>query len=232
MISPKAQTQNQHPSPRVKRGEGNASAVSEGEVLPTTFTSPASSSRIETVVLSSRFIADAIPITTEKEITESLTRIRKEFHAATHHCWAWRMGVDQPQSRSSDDGEPSGTAGRPILTALERHDITNTLIIVTRYFGGTKLGTGGLARAYAEAAEEVLRGATIVTNKIMTQFRVTLPYDFLPRVKTLIYKEGSIIEETFDDSARLLVSIPRHEVDRVKSAITDISKGRATFTAE
>lgn len=186
-------------------------------------------SRAETVVLGSRFIADAIPITDENEGEIGLTRIRKEFHAATHHCWAWRIGEDEPATRFSDDGEPAGTAGRPIATALERHDVTNILLVVTRYFGGTKLGTGGLARAYADAAETVLNSATVVTTRIMAEFTIALPYEVLPRVKAFVYKEGSCLGETFGETPTLHVSVPRSQERRIKREITDLARGKAVF---
>ena len=197
--------------------------------LSDTFRTLVRSARTETVVQASRFIADAVPIPDEAAATIALNAVRKEFHAATHHCWAWRIGAEHPEVRSSDDGEPSGTAGRPILAALERRDITNALLIVTRYFGGTKLGTGGLARAYAEAAEAVLSCVEIETVVITANFTIAVPYEILPRVKSLIYKIGSIGEEEFGEIPRMRVTVPRSAAAGLKAAIIDASRGKAMF---
>jgi len=115
--------------------------------------------RIEYIVEKSRFIATAIPCETEEEAQAGIARINKEFWDATHNCTAYALGPGQEQQRSSDNGEPSGTAGKPMLEVLKKTGITNTLIVVTRYFGGIKLGAGGLIRTYSHSAAEVIHDA-------------------------------------------------------------------------
>lgn len=189
-------------------------------------------SRAESVVLASRFIADVFPVNDETAAQSALDVVRKEFHAATHHCWAWRIGAEQPRARSSDDGEPSGSAGRPILHALERSDVTNALLVVTRYFGGTKLGVGGLARAYGDAADAVMKNAAVETRTITETFTVTTTYDALPRVKSLVYKHASLVAEEFGDAPQITVSVSRSGAARLKAAIIDAARGQATIADE
>lgn len=121
--------------------------------------------RSQIKVKSSKFIANVHPISSVEQAKSVLDAIRKEFHDARHHCFAFKIGIgDQAITRASDDGEPSGTAGAPILQVIEGKNFTNLLVVVTRYFGGTKLGIGGLARAYSEATKEVLES---VKSKIL-----------------------------------------------------------------
>ena len=119
----------------------------------------------------SRFIADAAPAKSEEEARAFLEVVRSKYHDARHHCWAYRVGPRGEAWRSSDDGEPSGSAGVPILKQLEGHDVTDLVVVVTRYFGGTKLGVGGLVRAYGSAAKEALEEAkiqeVIVTERVV-----------------------------------------------------------------
>lgn len=189
-----------------------------------------SPTRAETMVLGSRFIADAVPLTDSELVASLLDRIRKEFHAAAHHCWALRMGTDSPASRFNDDGEPSGTAGKPILTTIERHDLTNVLVVVTRYFGGTKLGTGGLARAYADTADQALRQSKFETKIILEHVEIEVPYEFLPRVKALIYKDGSVLNEEFGEIPRLTIAVRRSAAEHLRSSLVNASRGNVRFT--
>jgi uncharacterized YigZ family protein len=183
--------------------------------------------RREIVVQGSRFIADVIPIRATDQSLSHLETIRKEFHAATHHCWAYRVGVEKFEERFADDGEPAGTAGRPILQAIERHDVTNVMIVVTRYFGGTKLGTGGLARAYADAANAALDAAEIVTKPITRTLRITCSFDVLPKVKSLLYRATSDVHESFEPDPVILVTLPRSSVDAMRAALTEATRGKA-----
>src|SRR5690606_11612852 len=116
----------------------------------------AGTARAELREKGSRFIAEVFPVETEEEAAAAIEAVRRREHAATHHCTAYRLGPEGELFRASDDGEPSGTAGLPILRQIEARGLTNTLVVVTRYFGGTKLGRGGLIRAYGEAAARAL----------------------------------------------------------------------------
>jgi len=126
---------------------------------------------------SSRFLAYAYPVCSEEEIRERLDALRKRYYDATHHCYAWRLGPRGGRFRSNDDGEPSGTAGRPILGQMLSHGITECLIVVVRYFGGTKLGVPGLIAAYKEAAAAVIAAAGITERTVDRTFRVQFPYE-------------------------------------------------------
>src|SRR6478736_3309084 len=114
----------------------------------------------------SKFLAFAFPVKSESEIKKKLTSLKKEHPSASHHCYAWRLGADKAAFRANDDGEPSNTAGKPILMQIQAKDLTNVLIVVVRYFGGTLLGVGGLINAYKQAALNVLNKTTIIEQFI------------------------------------------------------------------
>jgi uncharacterized YigZ family protein len=135
----------------------------------------------------SKFIAYAFPVSNEQQIREITARLKKEHHSARHHCFAWRLGSDQELFRINDDGEPSGTAGRPIFGQIRQHELTDILVVVVRYFGGILLGTSGLTNAYKEAVANVLTNAIIVEKIIETTIEVNFDYlamnDFMTVLK-------------------------------------------------
>jgi uncharacterized YigZ family protein len=124
----------------------------------------------------SKFIAYAYPIQSEEEIKEYLEILKKEHWKAGHHCYAWRLGTDGNTHRANDDGEPSGTAGKPILGQLDSFEITDTLVVVIRYFGGTKLGVGGLINAYKSAAIDALKQVEIISKTIDNYYKIVYDY--------------------------------------------------------
>lgn len=126
------------------------------------------------IINKSKFIGQAFRVNSINEINEIMTKIKKKYYDATHHCYAYKLG-EQIQ-KMSDDGEPAKTAGAPILDVLNKKDVTNILLVVTRYFGGILLGAGGLVRAYSSSASETLKNATFYTEKQQTKFRLTLSY--------------------------------------------------------
>ena len=133
----------------------------------------------ETKVRGSRFIARAQPASSREKAEAFIEAIKKDQHDASHHCFAYRIGLaDNATSRYYDDGEPSGTAGKPILAAIDAAGLTDTVLVVTRYFGGTKLGTGGLARAYGHAARLALENARIETRTVNTKLCLSYDYPF------------------------------------------------------
>jgi uncharacterized YigZ family protein len=138
----------------------------------------------------SRFLAFIYPVSDEEEIRSILTSVRKEHHSARHHCYAWRLGTENILSRASDDGEPSSTAGKPILSQLAGNELTNILLIVVRYFGGTLLGTSGLIRAYREASADAIRNAQIETRTMLTRFSAEFPYSSLNAVMQTLKNEN------------------------------------------
>src|SRR5689334_18781908 len=131
--------------------------------VDTSFKTITGHSRAELKVRGSRFIGTAVPVNSKEQALEELEKIRKEFWDATHNCYAWRLAPDGLQYRFADDGEPSGSAGKPILFVVQQRELANVLVVVTRYFGGTKLGVGGLARAYSDAAMAALDLAEVIT---------------------------------------------------------------------
>jgi len=138
----------------------------------------------------SKFLSFAAPVTNEEEIKEILEKLRKEFHDAHHVCFAYILGFDKSGIRMNDDGEPSGTGGRPIYGQLQSFDLTNTLVAVVRYFGGTKLGVSGLINAYKTAAQDALTNAEIVTLKINDVYEINYPYSMMNDVMKIIKEEN------------------------------------------
>ena len=133
-------------------------------------------SNAEIVEKKSRFIAKLYPVSSEEEALEILEKVRKKYWDARHHCWAFVLGEEQPLERCSDDGEPSGTAGKPILEVLRGAQLRNVLMIVIRYFGGTLLGTGGLVRAYTASSKEAVDAADIVVKIFGYRLKITTDY--------------------------------------------------------
>ena len=124
----------------------------------------------------SRFLAFAYPVETEEEVKALVDSLRKEYHDARHHCFAYRLGLDGARWRASDDGEPSGTAGRPILGQIDSAGLSDILVVVVRYFGGVKLGVPGLIRAYKTSTQDALAAARVVEKTAARRFRITFDY--------------------------------------------------------
>ncbi|MCQ2176486.1 MAG: YigZ family protein [Bacteroidales bacterium] len=136
--------------------------------------------------LGSRFISFVFPVETKEQIKEIVSSLRNEYHDARHHCYAFRLGLDGSDWRASDDGEPSGTAGRPILAAIDSAGLSDVLVVVVRYFGGIKLGVPGLIRAYREAASDALAKAEVTTKVAGYWYRVEYDYSLMPQVMKII----------------------------------------------
>lgn len=181
----------------------------------------------ELKVKGSRFIADITPVYSKEDVEETLSKLRKEFHDASHHCFAYRLGADAMHVRAADDGEPVGTAGKPILLVLTARKLTNTLLVVTRYFGGTKLGTGGLARAYAEAAQQAVSMAKIVRIFLTAETTLEVHYEDIPRMERLIHAfGGQIAESTYLESVTLRALIRRSQIEEFQKAVRETFQGR------
>jgi len=178
-------------------------------------------------VKGSRFLAEIIPVHSKDEVETALLNIRKEFHDATHHCFAYRIGADALQVRAADDGEPAGTAGKPILLVLTARKLTNVLLVITRYFGGTKLGTGGLARAYAEAAQQAVSMSKVVRVYLTSNVSLEVHYEDMPRMERLLHAFGGLIEEsTYLESVTLRVAIRQSQIQEFLRAVTETFQGR------
>ncbi|MCL2074355.1 MAG: YigZ family protein [Marinilabiliaceae bacterium] len=147
----------------------------------------------------SRFLAFAFPVSNEEIIKEHLQNLKQKYYDATHRCFAWMLGLDENNYRINDDGEPSGTAGKPILGQIKSHEVTNILIVVVRYFGGTKLGTSGLIHAYKTAAAEALTNAKIIEKTVNIFYEISFDYKVLNDVMRIIKEENpKIINQKLD----------------------------------
>jgi len=161
----------------------------------------------------SKFIAYAYPVFSEAEWHEKLEIVKKRHIKARHFCYAFRLGLDKNNFRANDDGEPSGTAGRPILGQIDSFGLTNVIIVVVRYFGGTKLGTSGLINAYRTAAMEALQTATIEERKVEDLYRITFNYALMSNVMNAVKKQGlEITKQDFGDIGILEIAIAQSEI--------------------
>ncbi len=185
--------------------------------------------RTELKIKASKFIASLIPVMNELAANEFIEKIASEFRDATHHCFAYRIGVgDAVRTRYSDAGEPSGTAGSAILSAIEHHGVTNVALVVTRYFGGTKLGIGPLRRAYRESALSSIEQSEIQTKFITQRFSIAVPYTQLKETKRILKSLGAdIYSEEYLQEARFIVDIRKSLISNFESRFKGLTKGRA-----
>ncbi|BEV05917.1 YigZ family protein [Chryseobacterium gambrini] len=169
----------------------------------------------------SKFLGFAFPVNNEEELKNALEKIRAEHPKATHHCYAFRMGLNGENYRANDDGEPSGSAGLPIYNQLLAHEITNVLVISVRYYGGTKLGVSGLVKAYKESAKITLEEANIVTKELETTIEIQFNFNQQNIIFTLLSKyDAKIIN--FDAQERAIISAKiklRHKDEILESLI-------------
>ena len=179
----------------------------------------------EIVISKSRFIGYCVPVSNESTAQEALAQIRKRHFTARHCCYAFRLtgGI----VRSSDDGEPSGTAGAPILSVLAGANVENVLCAVVRYFGGVLLGTGGLVRAYGKAASEALDHAEIVQIRVCARLSVSVSYSAYQLIEPIIRQKGYPCETEFAEAVTVTILLPAEESDAFVSGITDKTDGSA-----
>ncbi|MBI5471416.1 MAG: YigZ family protein [Ignavibacteriae bacterium] len=187
-------------------------------------------STAEIKVIGSRFLATAFPIASKHDAEQYLAAVRKEFWDATHNCFAYRMGVEGSQFRFNDDGEPGGSAGKPILASIDKLALTDVLVVVTRYFGGTKLGVGGLVRAYAQAADQALTNAEKLV-KYMTQLLVaTFPHNQISNVMHVISRHGAqIVDTVYDEEVHVTLEIRLSRVEELRAALVNHTSGNIAF---
>lgn len=170
----------------------------------------------------SKFIGYAYPVKDEAAIKEKLEFIRQEHPKATHHCYAYRLGLDKNNYRTNDDGEPNGTAGKPILGQIDSIGITNTLVVVVRYFGGTKLGVSGLIDAYKETARETLAVATIITYKILDYYRIRCSYEQVQRVYHIVHQvQAQIISQELDILCAFEIAVTEEQRTMLEKKLTE-----------
>ncbi len=157
----------------------------------------------------SKFLAFAYPIKTEDDVKNILVKLKKKYHDARHHCYAYKIGHNEDQYRANDDGEPSGTAGKPILGQIRSAELTNVLIVVIRYFGGTLLGTSGLIRSYRTAAANAIKNKNISTIIIKKWFKIHFRYPQMNEVMKIL-KEGNIkpYDQEFGEQCEMVIAVP------------------------
>lgn len=171
----------------------------------------------------SKFLSFAYPVANEEEIQDLIHQLKKQYHDARHHCYAYILGKDMKNFRSNDDGEPNHSAGDPILGQIKSNELTQILIVVVRYFGGTKLGVGGLIRAYKTAAAEAISSAEIVEKTVMVPIEFSFGYLSMDEIMRTIKRYNlKIISQEFDNSCRIKVTCRESLAEEVIGVLSEV----------
>lgn len=187
----------------------------------------------EIVEKKSRFIATVRPVETEEEALAFIEEMKKKYWDARHNCWAYVLGERQELLRCSDDGEPPQTAGRPMMDVLTGAGLTNTAAVVTRYFGGTLLGTGGLVRAYSAAVQEGLKNSRIITKCRGVRLSIGTDYNGIGRLQYLFgQRQIPMMDTEYTDRVRFAVLVPVSRVQEITKAVTEATSGQAVITED
>lgn len=180
----------------------------------------------------SKFLAFAFPVENEQQIKSHLQQLKKEHHSANHHCYAYRLGADKLNYRANDDGEPSNTAGKPILGQIQSNDLTNLLIVVVRYFGGTLLGVGGLINAYRSAAAEVIKVSEIIEKHILFYYTIQFNFEQMNDVMRILKQyDAKITQQNFDNACTITFSVRKLNYDVCEEKLKQISDIKIAFTS-
>jgi uncharacterized YigZ family protein len=183
------------------------------------------------IIKKSRFIGHARPVEGEEEAVEFIEAIRKRHWDANHNCYAYQVSSDPEIQKSNDAGEPAGTAGRPILEVIKKEALKNVVVVVTRYFGGTLLGAGGLIRAYSQTAGAALQAAGIVTRTLFEQVRVEIEYSWLGRVENETLQGGYFIDRVdYLERVALAALVPAGQFEQYATTITNATSGQALIS--
>jgi uncharacterized YigZ family protein len=178
----------------------------------------------------SKFLAFSYPVVNEKEVKAILEMLKKKYFDARHHCYAYRLGADKLTYRVNDDGEPSGTAGKPILGQITSKDLTNILIVVVRYFGGTLLGTGGLINAYRTASADALSNAFVVQKFVYAIYEIEYDYEHMNKVMKILKDfHIDIADQIFDSICRIKLKIKLSIIDSVLEKLATIEKLKINY---
>jgi uncharacterized YigZ family protein len=178
----------------------------------------------------SKFLGFAFPVNSLQEVKDCLSELRKERPSASHHCYAWRLGGDKSAFRAHDDGEPSGTAGKPILNKLLSRDLTNTLLVVVRYFGGTLLGAGGLVNAYKQAASEALDGCVTGEKFISFEYSVSFQMSEVSAVMRILKEfESKIISNAYESENKLVFQTKKRDSEKLEARFSGLHKVQLKF---
>ena len=192
---------------------------------------PTRASETEFTEKRSTFIGHVFPVETEEEARGRIEEIKKKYHDARHNCWCYLI-KDGPV-RYSDDGEPQGTAGQPMLNVFVKEEVTNAVCVVTRYFGGILLGAGGLTRAYGGTAKLALDAAGISRMRLWAVLAVPCPYPLYERMRLLVEKSGGVVENAdFGTDVLLTVLLPAEDVDGFQEKVTELSAGTVEVLVE
>ena len=176
----------------------------------------------------SRFIAHVAPAETEEEALAFIEEIRKKYWDARHNCTAYSVGIQQPVLRCSDDGEPSKTAGMPMMEVIQGEELHNIVVVVTRYFGGTLLGTGGLIRAYTKSAQEGIRNSQIITKHPGQRMKVKCDYTSSGKIQYITASEHiPVLNVEYTDEVEFDLMVPEEQVKRIKKQCMEVSGGKA-----
>ena len=209
-----------------ERPENMQTGAENGSAGPVSYKDVAAHATAEITEKKSRFIGDIFPVETEEAAQEQIERIRRQYHDARHHCHAFVLGQRGELSRSSDNGEPAGTAGRPILEVINGAGLTNTLIVVTRYFGGVLLGTGGLVRAYTQTAQAAVAQADILTHIFGNPVTVRADYTFTGALEHYFRTNGiDTPSPVYETDVRYHLFLPVADVAAVVNDLTNICSG-------
>lgn len=185
----------------------------------------------EIIIEKSTFIGYAKPIKTEEEAVEFINEIKKKHKDATHNVWAYTIGKNMNIQRYSDDGEPQGTAGIPTLEVIKKEDLRDVVVVVTRYFGGVKLGAGGLVRAYTKGAKIGIESAKIVEKVLYKEVRIKIDYNQLGKVQNEIMNMKYFVKDTlYLDDVELIIYSRKEKVDELVNKITDITSATANIS--
>jgi uncharacterized YigZ family protein len=190
---------------------------------------PAAKYRTEEKIRQSKFIVTVAHATTEEDVKNFISAVKDEFSDATHNCWAYVAGPPGDTARvgMSDDGEPHGTAGKPILSVLLHSGIGEIVAVVTRYFGGVKLGTGGLVRAYSGSVKNALAGLSVKEKRDNIFLTVILDYSKVTAVKKMVESFNSqIVEENYEADVSFKIELPKSDEDSFSRAVTDLTGGK------
>lgn len=202
---------------------------------PLRYPVPAERARTELTITRSRFICTVARVSSTEEAQAFVREMNAEFADATHNCWAYVVGPPASTSRigMSDAGEPHGTAGRPMLTVLLHSGVGDIAAVVTRYYGGTKLGTGGLVKAYGGAVQEALAILERTERVEYATLRLTLPYAAITTIRRILSAHEATLEsESYAESAELEIKLPRAHVDALRTAVLDATAGQASVSGE
>ncbi len=185
----------------------------------------------ETEEKKSRFIATVRPVATEDEAQAFISSLKAKYWNATHNVYAYYICADNVQQKFSDDGEPSGTAGLPVLEAIKRFEVQDCAVVVTRYFGGTLLGASGLVRAYGKCAALGLEAAGIIRKQLCAQADILLDYTLLGKLQSAIAAQGYMVKDTvYTEDVNMQIYVPVDDIDAFTAVITEASNGRALIS--